>query len=344
MPRRSRRANLQRLLQPIVRTLACCAIAAGTFAVGTTTTVGPAAAQGSPCLGASPPPHLDVSTEQRAATYRLYCATFLRTPDSEGMDYWVEALRNRRLTAQRVAAEFIVSPEFVARYGPLDNPSFVELIYRNAMGRTADAAGRAYWNSLLDSPGFDRDDLVLAFSDSPEFRTRTDTDRALPSELARLETTAPTDVARFLPAGLTARQAADRELALGTYVADQCALDIYGGNVRWTRPGWNLTWCIRTHPGWDRATTDAVYVHEAIHVRVSLLYVHRAALTPTQRAEVERVVFDHAAKEGSADFWAMRYVPGYAGAPHYADWLFTNDIWDELFTLYPIGGPLPTTA
>lgn len=280
-----------------------------------------------PCIGQSPPAELQVGSPERASVYRLYCAGFLRLPDTAGLDYWTGELLANRLDIAEMANQFITSDEFVNRYGPVDDIEFLDLVYRNVLGRGADAAGHRYWATELRRPGFDRADLLIAFSDSAEF-------------VAETNTAVATDNARFTN-DLPAREAADLELSRGTLDPLQCRPDRFGGSVRWIRGIWDLTWCVRTDPNWDPAVIDAVYVHEAIHVRISLLWTYRDDLTPEQRAEVERVVDHQASNEGLTDLWTMRLVPGYDGAPQYADDLFTNAIWETLFATYPLGGPLP---
>ncbi len=322
------------------RLLTVLALAVVAFATMALTTIAPptgplgtgpaAAATADACLGRTPPGALYVTSTSRASVYRLYCAAFLRLPDTEGLDYWTGELLAHRLDVPTMATAFITSTEFVQRYGTVDDRAFLDLVYRNVLGRGSDEAGYRYWASELARPSFDRGDLLIAFSESPEFVVATNTDAA-----------AASGNRSFVRSGLTARAAADLDLARGTHVPAQCWPDRFGGNVRWVRSTWDLTWCVRTDPNWDPRVTDAVYVHEAFHARVSLLYIHRDALTPAQRAEVERVIDDKAANEGLADLWTMRLVPGYEGAPQYAPDLFTNAIWEELFARYPLGGDLP---
>ena len=52
---------------------------------------------------------------------------------------------------------FARSPEFIARYGALDNAEFVSLVYQNVLGRNPDAAGFAFWTRQLQAghPGLD---------------------------------------------------------------------------------------------------------------------------------------------------------------------------------------------
>ncbi len=282
------------------------------------------------CIGHEPPGRLQVTSTARASVYRLYCAAFLRLPDVGGLDYWTGELLARRIDVPSMAESFITSEEFLQRYGQIDDRTFLDLVYRNVLGRPFDDGGYRYWTNELARPRFDRGDLMIAFSDSAEFVSSTTTAAA-----------AASGNVTFVRTGMTARAAADTDLARGTYVASQCWPDRFGGNVRWVRGSWDLTWCVRSDPNWDPWVTDAVYVHEAFHARVSLLYIHRDALTAEQRAEVERVIDDKAANEGLADLWTMRLVPNYEGAPQYAADLFTNAIWEDLFARYPLGGELP---
>ena len=69
------------------------------------------------------------------------------------------------------------SPEFQARYGSLDNADFVDLLYRNVLDREADATGLANWTARLDA-GMSRADVVMGFSQSPEFTAATAPDLA----------------------------------------------------------------------------------------------------------------------------------------------------------------------
>ena len=50
----------------------------------------------------------------------------------------------------------------------LDNGQFVDLVYRNVLGRSPDRAGRAHWVSQL-SRGYGRGKMMIGFSESPEY-------------------------------------------------------------------------------------------------------------------------------------------------------------------------------
>ena len=66
-----------------------------------------------------------------------------------------------------IAQSFVTSPEFIQHYGSLSNTAFVEQLYQNALGRTADPAGLQNYVSLLDS-GVSRGAVLLATAESQE--------------------------------------------------------------------------------------------------------------------------------------------------------------------------------
>ncbi len=97
--------------------------------------------------------------------YRLYCAVFAREADAGGFAFWVDSPK----TIRAIAADFIHAPEFAATYGSVTNARFVELLYQNVLGRNPDAPGSAFWLGRMAS-GMTRSEVVLGFSESPEFR------------------------------------------------------------------------------------------------------------------------------------------------------------------------------
>ncbi|MEJ7844817.1 MAG: DUF4214 domain-containing protein [Acidimicrobiales bacterium] len=102
-----------------------------------------------------------------APVARLYEAYFLRLPDPGGLDYWVSYMRRGASLAQ-VSAAFAGSPEFVARYGALSPSGFVDLVYRNVLGRAPDLGGLTYWVGQLVNGFRDRGSVMLGFSESVE--------------------------------------------------------------------------------------------------------------------------------------------------------------------------------
>lgn len=75
--------------------------------------------------------------------------TFLRRdPDRGGLQWWAERLgRTRSVTSLR--ADIVASPEFRSVRGAGTDAGFVDAVYRDVLGRSPDAAGRAYWTGRL---------------------------------------------------------------------------------------------------------------------------------------------------------------------------------------------------
>ncbi len=101
-----------------------------------------------------------------AEIHRLYLGYFLREPDAEGLAYWT-ATRQAGISLAEVSEQFALSVEFQTRYGQADDPTFVDLVYLNVLGRPADPGGRAYWIQQLGA-GMTRGELMVGFTESPE--------------------------------------------------------------------------------------------------------------------------------------------------------------------------------
>lgn len=104
--------------------------------------------------------------------YRLYKATLDRTPDRAGHLDWTGRLLDGAALS-KVADGFIGSPEFVQRFAADTNTEFVSLLYANVLNRLPDTDGLAHWTRLLDTDARSRADVVLGFSESPEFQRST---------------------------------------------------------------------------------------------------------------------------------------------------------------------------
>jgi post-segregation antitoxin (ccd killing protein) len=82
--------------------------------------------------------------------YRIYQAAFNRTPDAEGLSFWMNAM-DKGVSLTDVAAGFMRSEEFVDIYGAApSNVDLVSKIYLNVLHRAAEPTGLAYWTSALD--------------------------------------------------------------------------------------------------------------------------------------------------------------------------------------------------
>jgi hypothetical protein len=91
-----------------------------------------------------------------------------------GAAYWTDTHRNGA-SLTTIAAQFRASPEFTQRYGPdLTNEAYLQLLYNNVLGRAPDPDGLAFWLAQLDTT-HTRDQVLVAFSESPENIERTNT-------------------------------------------------------------------------------------------------------------------------------------------------------------------------
>ena len=112
---------------------------------------------------------LDVENDIAASVYRLYRASFNRTPDDLGFSVNVSALEDRGLSFKEVADAFLQSAEFAANYGSaVSTADFVTLLYNNVLNRSPDEDGFNAWSSDLDAGLLDRTDVLVGFSESQE--------------------------------------------------------------------------------------------------------------------------------------------------------------------------------
>ena len=80
-----------------------------------------------------------------------YVAVLGRAPDLAGMMWQIENNLNAVATRGLFADALINSTEGQLIYGTLDNQQFVNSVYKNVLGREAEAAGKHYWASIIDS-------------------------------------------------------------------------------------------------------------------------------------------------------------------------------------------------
>ena len=99
--------------------------------------------------------------------FRLYQATFKRTPDMNGLGDWITA-RDSGMTSEQVASAFMDSAEFKSLYGASSTDSqFISLLYSNALLRGASAGEISYWVDQLKGPQT-RVQVLVSFSESAE--------------------------------------------------------------------------------------------------------------------------------------------------------------------------------
>ena len=105
--------------------------------------------------------------------YRLYQAALARTPDAEGIGYWIREL-DQGLDIADLSLAFIISQEFESMYGSnISNTEFVDNIYFNVLNRNSDEEGLQFWANAMEQ-GLSRDQILLHFSESEENKSNTE--------------------------------------------------------------------------------------------------------------------------------------------------------------------------
>jgi subtilisin-like proprotein convertase family protein len=100
--------------------------------------------------------------------FRIYQAAFDRSPDVQGLAYWIRQL-DKGMALDEVADRFMDSAEFKSTYGAsLSTDQFVFELYANVHHRAPDQEGFDFWTSKLADGTFDRADVLVRFSDSNE--------------------------------------------------------------------------------------------------------------------------------------------------------------------------------
>lgn len=114
---------------------------------------------------------LDTDAGENAGMgYRLYQAAFDRTPDADGLEYWINEL-DAGVSLEAIADSFLYSPEFIRTFGTTEtvsNAEFVELLYTHTLSRDSDSTGFDYWVERLENGQTNRGDLLAFFSESEE--------------------------------------------------------------------------------------------------------------------------------------------------------------------------------
>ncbi|WP_162497369.1 DUF4214 domain-containing protein [Roseovarius dicentrarchi] len=113
-----------------------------------------------------------LSTTWSDEVFRLYQASFDNAPDVMGQTNWAGRLARGEKTLLEVAEGFVGSPQFQNTYKNLSDSEFVTLLYDNVLDSTPDANGLARWTGEL-AAGVSRAQVLLGFSESPQFNTET---------------------------------------------------------------------------------------------------------------------------------------------------------------------------
>lgn len=102
-------------------------------------------------------------------TARLYRTLLGRPADLDGLGYWVHQQWDG-LDLTDAAYWMSQGVEFRLRYGWMDDPTYIDALYQNVLGRPADPEGKAYWLEQLPFHGRHR--LAVWFTISQEMGNR----------------------------------------------------------------------------------------------------------------------------------------------------------------------------
>lgn len=102
---------------------------------------------------------------------RLYQTALNRKPDTDGLNYWTEAIWTKTRTPYDVASQFINSQEFTNK--KYSDKEYLTILYLTFFDREPDAAGYSYWQQQLKS-GMSRDKVLKNFAYSDEFKKLTE--------------------------------------------------------------------------------------------------------------------------------------------------------------------------
>jgi len=160
-----------------------------------------------------------VSERGRAAQIdRLYVAFFLRLPDIDGYDYWIDTAGSGS-GLEYIAELFAESDEFQIRYANTDFTAFLDQLYEDVLLRSPDEAGKAYWLDLLEQGLVTRGTIVVYFTEGTELRNATSSRSEFIALTALFDDRMPTDqeIATWiaLRSSVSLRESVNQQFQLG---------------------------------------------------------------------------------------------------------------------------------
>lgn len=101
-----------------------------------------------------------MATTLASQVQELYVGYLGRAADKAGLDFWVKAIESGTSTLESVALGFTLSEEYKAQYAGLTTTQLVAKVYKNVLGRDADADGLAFWAGEVNKGVIKADTLV----------------------------------------------------------------------------------------------------------------------------------------------------------------------------------------
>jgi len=111
--------------------------------------------------------YTDKYTDLTRFINRLYTEVLGRAGEEAGLEYYAKEIAIGNVTPVQAAQNFIFSPEFKNK--KFGNEDYVKVLYKTFMGREYDAAGLDYHLDRM-SNGISREEILLGFANSPEFK------------------------------------------------------------------------------------------------------------------------------------------------------------------------------
>lgn len=99
---------------------------------------------------------------KQAAVANLFQAVFGRTADANGLEYWFDQA-DKGVSLKSIAQGFMASSEYTG--ATQTNAQFVNTLYQELLGRSADTSGSTFWLDKL-SAGVSRADVAVAFANA----------------------------------------------------------------------------------------------------------------------------------------------------------------------------------
>jgi len=120
---------------------------------------------------------LDLSIEKQVAVYgasnvgftkTLYDNILGRAADEEGLNAWVTALNEGRITLKDLVFGFVFSKELEPVVSPAGPEEYITFLYKNVLNREPDPDGFNNWLTHMQN-GMTKEEVLLHFVDSEEF-------------------------------------------------------------------------------------------------------------------------------------------------------------------------------
>lgn len=111
-----------------------------------------------------------ITTDESGEIERLYYAAFGRVPASGGLEFWIDKFEAGQ-PIDSIARKFISSPEFVQKYGSLDDTEFARQLLLNVLGTEGAQSDVKAWTDRLAS-GTSRATVLQEFANSDKVRRK----------------------------------------------------------------------------------------------------------------------------------------------------------------------------